>query len=346
MDICPQCPAFHRRNFAVDKNYPMQVILGSGGAISWPLATELANYTNHVRCCSRTPHELPAAPGVVYEHTPLDLLDRDATKQAVTGATVIYLTAGLAYRTKVWQRDWPVVIDNVLAACTAANAKLVFFDNVYALNPTEYGRMTEQSPLQPTSAKGRVRKAVLDKIWAAHRAGEVTACVARSADFYGPEVSSGLLNSLVLDKIAGGEKPMWIGDPDARHSFTYTPDAGRFTALLGNDDRAWGQTWNLPTAGPAWTVREWADRAGAQVGRNVKLFRMPKALFWLLGRFNADLRELWDVRAQFAGDYVFDSSRFQQMFGEQPTAYATGLAACLKHRSSSPISAPATSQNR
>ena len=303
----------------------MQVILGSGGAIGTPLARALANYTDYVRCCSRTPHALPTVAGTRYEHYVLDVLDRQAVVDACQGAEVVYCCVGLRYDTAVWQRDWPTAADNLIAACAKTGARLAFFDNVYAYAKTSYAHMTEDAPTDPPSAKGKVRAAVLERLWAAHHAGELALTVARAADFYGPGEVNGLLNALAFDKLAAGRTPQWIGGADVPHSFTYTPDAGAHFALLANDGRAYGQSWHLPTAAPAETPRQLAARASALYGRPAKLRVMPRWLSWTLSKVNGQLRELYDVRDQHAGPYVFDSGKFEAAFGVRATGYEEGI---------------------
>lgn len=300
------------------------VILGSGGAVGRPLARALAAYVTDVRCASRTPHVVPQG-GANYSHVATDLLDASAVERAVAGAEVAYLVAGLPYRTDVWRRDWPRLIDNAIAACAKTGARLAFFDNVYALDPRSYGGMTEAAPLNPPSDKGAARAEVLGRLWRAHAEGRCEVTVARAADFYGPGIGNSLLLELVIKRLAAGRAAQWVGDVDVPHSFTYTPDAGRDLARLGNDARAWGQTWHLPTAHAPWTIREWTARAAELLGAKARVTRLPDWLWRGLGLLNADLRELRDVRAQVAGPYVFDSSRFEAAFGTRATPYPDGL---------------------
>ena len=316
-----------------------QVILGSGGAIGRALAPALAAYAATVRCVSRSPHGLPTGDSTTaYVHHPADLLAPAAVAEAVRGASVAYLTAGLAYDTAVWRRDWPRLVDNVVAACAKTGARLVFFDNVYAYAASSYRHMTESAPLDPPSAKGAVRAAVLERLWRAHAAAEVEVCVARAADFYGPGIANSLLLELVIKRLAAGKAAQWLRgngagaplpSPDVPHSFTYTPDAGRHLALLGNDDRAYGESWHLPTAPAPWTPREWVARAADLLGVPAKLQVLPRWLWRGLALVNADLRELYDVRQQVAGPYVFDSGKFEGVFGAGATPYAEGLRAVV-----------------
>jgi hypothetical protein len=55
-----------------------------------------------------------------------------------------------------------------------------------------------------------------------------------------------MVNMVVLQRMALGKRPMWIGKPEVPHTFIFTQDAAKATALLANTDMAYGQTWHLP----------------------------------------------------------------------------------------------------
>jgi hypothetical protein len=71
-----------------------------------------------------------------------DLADREQTIRAVSGSTVVHLLAGLRYNLGVWQEFWPQIMANTIEACKRAEAKLIFFDNVYMYGKVA-GPMTE-----------------------------------------------------------------------------------------------------------------------------------------------------------------------------------------------------------
>ena len=119
----------------------MHTILGAGGVIGKELADELIRRGESVRLVSRR-----ARPQAGAESMAADLTQIHATTEAVRGARVVYLVAGLPYRTTVWRHEWPRVMRNVLEACKRAGARLVFFDNVYAYGRVD-GTMTEATPL-------------------------------------------------------------------------------------------------------------------------------------------------------------------------------------------------------
>lgn len=130
----------------------MQTILGAGGIIGIELAKHLPQYTNHIRLVNRNPKQVNPND----ELFKADLLNPNDVLKAVEGSEVVYLTVGLPYSTQVWQKDWETVMRNTINACKTHNAKLVFFDNVYMYGKVK-GEMTEETPLHPTSEKGKVR---------------------------------------------------------------------------------------------------------------------------------------------------------------------------------------------
>ncbi len=128
---------------------------------------------------------------------------------------------------------------NTINACIAHHAKLVFVDNVYAYAPDEIPHMTEESRIAPETKKGKVRAELLQMIFNAMEKKGLTALIARSADFYGPNVKTGFLNLMVLDKFKKKQKANWQSDAKKFHSFTYTPEAAKAVALLGNTPDAY-----------------------------------------------------------------------------------------------------------
>src|SRR2546423_14499440 len=109
----------------------MQVILGAGGAIAKELTKELPRYATRVRLVARHPKKVNESDEILAG----DLLNPETVNNAVKGAEVVYLVAGLQYKIKIWQTQWPLIMQNVIRACEQHNAKLVFFDNVYMYDP-------------------------------------------------------------------------------------------------------------------------------------------------------------------------------------------------------------------
>ena len=288
----------------------MQTILGAGGNIGADLARQLIAYTPRIRLVARNPKSV----NPTDELMPADLLDGNQVDRAVAGSEVVYITIGFPYSTKVWQQSWPPFINNVVAACQKHGAKLVFFDNVYMYDRSTFGHMTEESPINPPSEKGKVRAQIADMILSEVKKGTLTALIARSADFYGPGGTNSVLQTLVTDNLRKGKKSNWPVDADKTHNFTFTPDAAKATALLGNTPDAYNQVWHLPTDPTPLTGRQWAALFAEAMSGKSGVQVMPPWLFGVLGVFIPFLGEFKPMLYQYDQDYHFDSRKFSQRF--------------------------------
>ncbi|MFZ0391093.1 MAG: NAD-dependent epimerase/dehydratase family protein [Calditrichia bacterium] len=300
----------------------MQTILGAGGAIGKALAKALPQYNEPVRLVSRHPKKVNPQD----ELFTADLTQPKEVAAAVENSKVVYLTAGLPYNIKIWRTQWPLIMGNVIDACKQQGARLVFFDNIYMYDPEHLSPMTEKTPQNPSSEKGKVRKQLAGMIMEEVQKGTLQALIARSADFYGPSISNtSIMSEMVIKNLAAGKKANWMGSADCRHSFTYVPDAGKATALLGNTGSAYGQVWHLPTAADPPTGREWIEKFAREMGAAAKFRVIPRALIRIMGVFMPVMREMVEMMYQYDRDYVFDSSKFEKEFDIKPTPYRQGI---------------------
>ena len=222
---------------------PLQTILGANGVIGRELSLHLPQYSNRIRQVSRSPRRVNATDELLSA----DLLDAKATADAVAGSVVTYLVAGLKYDHKVWQEQWPKVMRNAMDACKRHGSTLVFFDNVYAYGLV-HGVMTEDTPYNPCSRKGEVRARIATMLMDEVKRGELRGMIVRAADFYGPGAVLSLTHATVTERLKARKTPQWPGNAKAVHTFTYTPDAGRAVAVLGNTESAYGQVWHAITS--------------------------------------------------------------------------------------------------
>ena len=296
------------------------IILGAGGAISNVLSRELIARGESVRLVSRSGPEVAGA-----ESVRVDLLDPVSVGQAVDEGSVVYLLAGLPYRTAIWQAQWPQIMRNTIDAVASAGARLIFFDNVYMYGRVD-GVMNEESPMHPTSRKGEVRARIASDLLDVARSRTIKASIARSADFYGTDAKTSVLNLLVFQPLAHGKKAQWLVNADVPHSFTFIPDAARALPLMAGADDSWGQVWHLPTAAPPLTGRELVAAAARELNVAPQLKVLSPWMLRLAGIFNGDIRESVEMLYQSALPYRFDSSKFERRFGVQPTPYARGIA--------------------
>lgn len=303
----------------------MQTILGSGGAIGTPLAKELKAYTDKIRLVARKPVQVNGDD----ELFPANLTLAADVDRAVAGSEVVYLTVGLEYNIKVWRRDWPVIMKNVIDACLKHNARLVFLDNVYMYAGSEIPHMTETSTIAPPSKKGQVRAALHNMILQAIQQKGLKALIARSADFYGPDVKNGMLSITVQGEFKKGKSAYWQRDAHKIHTFTYTPDAAKGTAILGNTPDAYGEVWHLPTSAEKLTGQEFIERIAAGMQVKPKYYILSKFMMGLMGIFIPIVKEIREMSYQYDRDYIFDSSKFNKRFNFKPTTYEVGIPASI-----------------
>lgn len=299
----------------------MQTILGGNGTIGSLLAKELVQYTNAIRLVSRHPKKV----NDTDELFPADLTDAAQVDKAIAGSEVVYLLVGFEYSLKVWQQQWPALMQATIDACIKHQAKLVFFDNVYCYDIGAIPHMTEDSPINPPSKKGLVRSQVADMLMTAVKAGKINALIARSADFYGPGNDKSFLIEVVYKNIKKGKKPNWFINAGKLHSFTYTPDAAKATAILGNTPDAYGQVWHLPTDQHTLTGKEMISLFTTAMKVPDKVSVLPMWLLKILGLFIPFMREMPEMMYQYDRDYIFDSTKFTNRFNFTPTSYQQGV---------------------
>jgi len=298
----------------------MHIILGAGGPVADALTQELSAANEKVRLISRKP--ITTSGNTSWQKA--DLLNKNEVFSVVKEASVIYLCAGLKYDAKVWAEQWPIIMQNVIAATKQTGARLIFFDNVYMYGLVE-GKMTEETPDQPSSKKGKIRAKTAETLMDEVKAGNIRASILRAADFYGAAASANsVFDSMVLAKYAKKGSALWLGNPAKLHSFTYVPDAGKALFLLGQNPQSDNQIWHAPTA-PALTGKQFIELAANVYQTKPKFSAINKLMLRLIGIFSSTTAAAVEMFYQYDHDYVFDSTKFEKFFKVEPTAYETGF---------------------
>lgn len=294
-----------------------QAVLGGTGNIGNLLVLELLERGIDIKSLNRTTPE-HTLEGV--EYVSVDAENADQLREATQDVSVLYGTVAIPYGTESWQQSWPVVIKNIIEAAKANKCKVVFLDNVYMYGKVD-GLMTEETPVKPVSKKGEVRARIAQMMLDAMQAGDITGAIARSADFYGPHtrISDRFFQDASKDGVA-----TWMGSPDVLRTWSYIYDNAKALAILGNDERADQQIWHMPAA-PAMKGTEFIALAGKILGKELKVNLVPGTDPEARKAFEAAVPEIAEMMYQYDDDYIFDSTKFQQTFGVQPTSYEDGF---------------------
>ena len=305
----------------------MKTILGANGQIASELAKELKkNYTADIKLVSRNPRRVNDS-DILFQ---ANLLDYQQTSNAVKGSQVTYFTVGLPMDTKLMQQQFPVFMRNTIDACIEHGAKLVFFDNTY-MYPQNKIPLTEETKFDPVGPKGKVRAEITDMLLDAIHAGRIQAVICRAPEFYGPDETKGITNSLVFDNIRKKREAKVLLRDDTLRSLIWTPDASKATALIANIPDAYNQTWHLPCDDNRLTFKQIMEHASSLCGRELHYKVLSKYSLRLASLFKRRVKEILELLPRYEQDNIFLSDKFKKRFASfEITSYKRGIEIMLK----------------
>ena len=296
----------------------LSVVLGAG-PVGRALVSRLLDRGDAVRVATRSGQ---ADVGEGVEIVGADIADADQATSACAGADTLFSCVGLGYAN--WPELWPPMMEGMLAAAAAAEARFVFMDNLYMYGPVDVP-MTEDLPLTSYGRKPATRAAITRMWQEAHEAGHVQAAAVRASDFYGPEVTMAALGATSFGRISQGKAAQVVGDVDQPHSFTYAPDVARALVTISEaGDSAMGQAWHVPNAADR-TVRELLTTFANEAGKPAKVQKMPGFMMTVLALANSDVRELKEMLYQWQAPFQCDHSKFGSQFWNDPTPFEEGI---------------------
>lgn len=300
----------------------MQTILGANGQIGTELAKALKlNYTSDIRLVSRKPKKVNDTDTLFSAN----LLDREMAFKAVEGSDIVYFTLGLPMNSQMWEEQFPIIVQNVIAACQAYNTKLVFFDNTY-MYPQNDKVLTEETAFAPVGRKGKVRRQIVEMLLEAMKAKEIDAVICRAPEFYGPGQTQSITNTFIFDAIKGGKKLKVLLRDDVLRTLIWTPDASRAMALIGNTPDAYGQTWHLPCDDNRLTYKQFITLVSEVYGEKFTYRVIPNWLLSIGALFVEKVKELQELLPRYGEDNIFDSSKFKKRFPDfKITTYKEGI---------------------
>lgn len=299
---------------------PLHTVLGSGPA-GTALARELVRRGHPVRLVDRSGRG-PALEGT--ERYAADVATPEGARDAVAGAAVVYHCVNVGYHLQV--EVMPKIQEAVLDAAEAEGARLVVLDTLYPYGETHGAVMTEDTPWNATTRKGRMRAELDARYLAAHRGGSPSSSGAPPTSS-GPESSTPRSAGPSSRPRSPGSPSAALGDIDLPHSYTYIDDVAVSLATLGEHPDADGRVWHLPTA-PARTTREILALVEQRTGRtvDVTVVAEPRPFGPFDETFMAEYAEMF---YQHTEPQILDSSAVEKAYGLTPTPLETALDATL-----------------
>jgi nucleoside-diphosphate-sugar epimerase len=290
------------------------IVLGTG-AIGRAVAEELVRRGESVRMVNRSGKmdEMPAGVEVVAA----DLYDQAKVREVTRGAKVVYQAAQPPYNQ--WPEKFPLLQKSSLDGLTGGGAKLVLIENAYMYGDTNGKPMTEETPYQAHTRKGRVRGEISTAAFTAHKEGRVRVTAARGGNFFGPWGISSTMGARAFYPILRGKPAQLIGRTDVPHTHTYVKDFGTALVILGERKEADGQAWHVPNDQPTMSQAELVGLFAEEAGVEPKLSSMGKVMMAIGGLFIPEAKESVEMMYEFDKPFVIDSSKFENTFGMKAT---------------------------
>jgi nucleoside-diphosphate-sugar epimerase len=286
----------------------IHTVLGASGAIGKAVIQELQNRSLNIRAVMRS----QKLEGI--ETVEADLLDSDQAINSIVGSSYVYFCVGLPYRTDIWLKNFPLMMQNVIDACSQTDATLIFLDNVYMYGPAPLQiPFDENHPQQASAKKGIARKITADLLLKAIENKQVNAVIGRAADFYGPNASNSSWYISFLEKMLANKAPQSIAKPGVKHTYAYTADIGRALVELALTPATHGQVYHLPVGAPI-TIEEVTDIFNKVLGTDYKMSFMPPLMRKILSIFIPILKEAGEMLYQSDTVYEMSFDKFQKQF--------------------------------
>lgn len=289
----------------------LHVVLGTG-PLGLAVARRLTGEGHWVRAVNRSGRApLPGAAEVVAS----DASDAASLGPELAGATVVYHCASTPYST--WPKTLPAIMAATIEAAAAADAKIVYGDNLYAYGPTT-GSLTENLPYRPQGQNPTTRATLAATLMRAHETGKVRATIGRGSDFFGPGVLLSQAGERVFGAAVAGKPASVLGNPEMPHTYTFIDDFAEALVTLGERERALGEVWHVPNPETV-SIRAFVERVFAELHAEPRIRVMPGALLALLALLSPTLRAVREVVYQLEQPFVVDHSKFAAAFGAHPT---------------------------
>ena len=131
-------------------------VFGAGSMVSKEMRKSLAAKDPSIRVRFVNDKYIPKQLFESDETWKVDYMNKDAVDYIISGSTHVYLLNEFEYATRVWKDKWPKFMKLVVDSCIKHKAKLIFLDNDMVYAESAVGNQTEDSPVDPSSKKGKV----------------------------------------------------------------------------------------------------------------------------------------------------------------------------------------------
>jgi nucleoside-diphosphate-sugar epimerase len=231
---------------------------------------------------------------------------------------------GINYPYKDWHQFMKPVTSLVIKAARQNRSIILFPGNIYAFG--NIGEpIREETFAVPSTKKGQLRFELENMLLEAADTGQCSVINLRLPDFWGPNVTNGLIKPL-FGNAAKGKSMTWMVRADVPHQFVYTPDAARLFYMLSVESHL-PPYFVLNYGGKiVENVAGLANEISREAGSPNRLRLFSKTTLKILGWFMPVVRELNENIYQFENCIMLDDTKVRSKYPEfKETRFADAL---------------------
>lgn len=293
------------------------LVLGATGGIGGHVARGLFERGWTVRALNRSADKMRASEPRFAWVTGDAMNAKDVAAAAEGAELIVHAVNPPGYRN--WAQLVLPMLENTIAAARQNNARILLPGTVYNYGPDAFPMLSEDSPQNPVTRKGKIRLAMERRLREASEDG-VPVLIVRAGDYFGPGASN---NWFSQGLIKPGRPVTTISRPNAEgvgHQWAYLPDVAE-TMLRLIDRQA-----ELP-AFALFHMQGFWDGDGkemiAAIGRVSGLVPKEKSFPWWLTRLASPFvplcRELSEMRYLWRHPLRMQNDKLVAFLGQEPS---------------------------
>ena len=242
----------------------------------------------------------------------------DVRRAAEGAAVIVHAANPPGYRN--WTGLALPMLDSTIAAAEATGARIVFPANIYNFGPDAFPLLSEASPQNPTTRKGKVRVEMERRLAAAAPRG-VRTIIVRAGDYFGPRPGNSWLSDGMIRKGQPLRAVMNPAGPGVGHAWGYMPDVAE--TMVRSIERADElEPFAVFHFGGHWFDDNARARAGgAARGRDIPSGRVRRFPWWAMvaiSPFVTFAREVLEMRYLWREPIRLDNRKLVAFLGAEP----------------------------
>lgn len=223
-----------------------------------------------------------------------------------------FIFHGINYPYHRWDPAMRDATRQVISAASPGRATILFPGNIYSFGNTHVPIKEGIRP-QPVTRKGKLRLEIEDMLENATVLGGCKVINLRLPDFWGPNVTNGLIRPL-LGNAARGKPMQWMIRTDIPHQFAYTPDAAALFFRLSTEPGLPAYAEYNYGGTTVSSVRDFAHHISRVAGSPYKLRTLSKNTLNLIGLLVPEVKEIRELYYQFENSILLDDAKLRSLF--------------------------------